>query len=578
MKIVSPMILNKTMSIIQKSWLKDLLLLILLLIVLFSIFLGRSALHNPDEGRYSEVAYEMILHNNYITPHVNGVVFLDKPPLMYWLEAASIHIFGVHAWAFRLPAMLMALLGCLFVYIATRILYDRKAAWFSAIILATSLLYFSLAHYVNMDMGITVLLSNSLLAFLLASRAPPCSKSQRNWFYVAYLFSALAILTKGIMGILLPMMVIGLWILLLNRWALLKQMCIMTGFLLILIIITPWFFLVQQANSQFLYYFFIFQQFTRFIGHQFNNPGPWWFYLPIIVLGMFPWTIFLLTTFKQRLSGLWKQRQDHASELFLITWIIGIAVFFSIPTSKIISYILPIFPALAIITGRYLSRLPSLSLPCYLANQVLFLLFATIAIILAFNLSCLQLPASEPHLQPAFIMIGLLISIGGSSALYLMRRKIIKGFIVLASITSLSFWIALWAEPYLQIGYPNTQSLIKKIQPELTANTEIATYYHYFQDLPIYIGRYITVVADWDNPRLKNEDNSIGQIAWGRQFRPNSKQWLITPTTFWQRWYSPHTIITLVQQNDVTSFKQYAGNQFHVIAQSNGILAIANHE
>src|SRR6185312_4499559 len=222
---------------------KDILILTVVISLFFAFWLGAYPLLTPDEARYSEVAREMVVTGNYITPHLNGVVMLDKPIFHYWLQATAIKLFGLSEWALRLCPALFGVLGCLFTYIAGRLLFERRTGLLAAIILATSPLYFFSAHYANLDMEIAVLISAALFTFLIAVKY-----SRLYLLWIAYIFAGLAVLTKGLIGIMLPALIIGIWILWQKQWQVLRSMYLWSGLLLVILIASPWYILVQKAN------------------------------------------------------------------------------------------------------------------------------------------------------------------------------------------------------------------------------------------------------------------------------------------------------------------------------------------
>lgn len=336
----------------SKRWLQDILLLTLCLGVFYALWLGSHPLMVPDEGRYTEIAREMLVTGNYITPHINGTVLMDKPILHYWLEASALKLFGLNEWAARFWPALIGVFGCLLVYASARVLFDRRTGILSAVILATSPLYFCLAHYANMDLEVGVWISAALLMFLVAIK----KENNKTFFYLFYFFIALAFLTKGLIGIILPGLVIGIWMLLLNRWRTLLKMHLITGLLIVLVVAAPWYFLMQQANPDFFNYFFINQQFTRYLSTDFNNAQPVWYYAPILLIGLLPWIILLPKTFLEKISLIWKDKQYYSIELFLLIWPLLIIIFFTLPHSKTIGYVVPVTPPLAILLGQTLSH------------------------------------------------------------------------------------------------------------------------------------------------------------------------------------------------------------------------------
>src|SRR3990167_1688957 len=304
------------------SWLIDLFLLGMGCLVFYMLWLGHYPLFTPDEGRYAEVAREMVRTHDYITPRVDGVAFLDKPILYYWLEACAMHFFGVKEWAIRLFPALFGVAGVLAVYLFGRGLFDRRTGILSAFILATTPLYFGAAHYANLDLEVAVLMSGCLLAFVTAFTALRSYK-QSLYFLLGVVLSAFAFLTKGLIGIVLPGAIIVCWLVLLRRWSLLAKMPLVIGMILFVAIALPWYALVARANPEFLYYFFVTQQFARFVSvSNFNNQMSFWFYIPVVLIGFLPWTGFLLQAFGKSFRAMSANLQSASIQLYLLLWIV----------------------------------------------------------------------------------------------------------------------------------------------------------------------------------------------------------------------------------------------------------------
>lgn len=330
------------------NWLIDIVSLVLFSLFFYTLFLGSYPLFTPDEGRYAEIALNMINTGDYITPRMNGAIFLDKPILYFWFQVLAIKLLGITEWGVRLFPVLLGILGILMTYISGRQLFERRSALIAAFVLATTPLYFGGTHYANLDLEVAVWISCSLLALLSGI----INQNRPFFFFLAYLFAAFAFLTKGLIGFVFPSMIIGTWVIFTRRWEILKKIYLIPGLIMMLCIIAPWYSLAQKANPTFLYHFFVGQQITRYLsGAVFNNQMPPWFFLPVIFIGFFPWSLFLVTVF-QSLATYYK----NPIKLFLLLWAIIIFIFFSIPHSKLVGYILPIFPPLALIIGNNLSE------------------------------------------------------------------------------------------------------------------------------------------------------------------------------------------------------------------------------
>ena len=485
------------------NWTTDLISLGFICLIFYLLWLGSYPLFTPDEGRYSEVAREMVATGDYITPRVNGVAFLDKPVLYYWLQALAIGLFGIKEWAIRLFPALAGIFGCLITYVCGRYLFNRRTGFMSAIILAASPLYFCGAHYANLDLEVAVWISASLLLFITGVQT-----SHRHLLLAAYVCAAFAFLTKGLIGLAFPILIIGSWIALTKRWYLLTKIHLIKGMVIFLAIVLPWYILVQKANPEFLHYFFVTQQVTRFLSaEKFNNAMPVWFYLPIVFVGFFPWCGFIIQAFNHALRGLKQSAQDYQTELFLILWISIVFLFFSIPHSKMITYILPIFPAMALLVGNYFSTMWDRAQNASIFRGMIFVVIMSLLI----SAALLILPhyewefvtaAFNPYLKKLAIIF---ILSAVFTLLLIKQRKIFPLFLTLTTTTVL-FLLTL-ASGAVYLNNNTAKPLVAELKTFIQPEDEVVSYHQFHQDVPMYLERRITIAADWDSPEIAQHDN-----------------------------------------------------------------------
>lgn len=490
----------------RRTWLFDLVGLALLFVGFYTLWLGHYPLFIPDEGRYAEAAREMLTTGDFVTPRVNGVAFLDKPILYYWLEAVAMRWFGINEWAIRFFPALLSVFGCLYTYVCGRQLFNRRTGFLSSMILALTPLYFGGAHYADLNMEVAVFISCTLQSFITGVQS--IGWKRPLFLFSAYIFAALAFLTKGMIGIAFPGMICGLWIMLLWRWATLKNIYLVTGLVLFIFIALPWYLIVQRENPAFLHYFFVTQQVSRFLSAgSFNNPTPVWFYLPVILIGFLPWSLFVIQAIQQACRHVWQERHAHQTMLFLLLWISVIFLFFSIPKTKTIGYIFPIFPALALITGHYLAATWSKT------KKITIILFAIISTL--------------------FLSILLLMS--------------------------------------PQLNKKSSKSFAKELITILQPNDEVVNYYQFYQDLPIYLQRRITLVADWQSPDIATNDNWVRELWYGKEFQ-DTNTWLINEPAFWEKWYSKKRVFVFLNENQFKRFKSHARYYFYLDSDHHVIL------
>ena len=331
------------------GWLRDLLLLAVILGIPFFQYLGGLPLIDPDEGRYAEIPREMLQRGDLVTPTLNYVKYFEKPPLLYWINAASLSVFGQNEFAARFPSALCGLLTVLATYIIARQLYGRRAALIAALILGTSAGFVLQSRIILTDMLLTLCLTAALGSFIVAAQREGRRSRALPW-YLFYLFCALATLAKGLIGMVFPAGIIFFYLLLSRRWRLLREMRLFPGLLLFLAVAAPWFVAVSLQNPEFARFFFIHEHFERFTSTVHGRYQPFWFFVPVLLGTMLPWSFFI----PGALVRAWRDRHHDEGQagIYLLIWTALIFLFFSKSHSKLIPYILPIFPSLAMLIGH----------------------------------------------------------------------------------------------------------------------------------------------------------------------------------------------------------------------------------
>jgi len=331
------------------GWLRDLLILAVVLGIPFFQYLGGLPLIDPDEGRYAEIPREMLQRGDLITPTLNYVKYFEKPPLLYWINAASLKLFGLNEFGARFPSALSGLLTVLATYVIGRQLYGRRAALISALILGTSAGFVLQSRIILTDMLLTFCLTAALGAFIVAAGREGRRSRALPW-YLFYLFCALATLAKGLIGMVFPAGIVFFYLLLGRRWRLLSDMRLVSGLLLFLAVAAPWFVAVSLRNPEFARFFFIHEHFERFTSAVHGRYQPFWFFLPVLLGTMLPWSFFI----PGALVRAWRDRnhEEGRAGLYLLIWAALIFLFFSKSNSKLIPYILPTFPPLALLVGH----------------------------------------------------------------------------------------------------------------------------------------------------------------------------------------------------------------------------------
>ncbi|MBP9929636.1 MAG: glycosyltransferase family 39 protein [Rhodoferax sp.] len=311
--------------------------------------LGLRPLLLPDEGRYASVALEM-LHGDGWLPTLNGLPFFHKPPLFYWLDMAAMHLFGVGPFSARVGSMLGGWLMGASMYLALRRWHGPRLALLALVVLATSPFFFVASQYANHDMLVAGLISAAIMALLRAVENPPTV--DLRWLAVGAAACALATLAKGLIGFVLPAMVLGPWLLAQGRWRQVVGLLHPLGWLVFLLIAAPWFVAIQLRYPGFFDYFVVEQHFRRFAQSSFNNVQPLWFFLPVIPALMLPWAGWIPVAAVRA----WRERTPMVD--LYAWWIVAIVGFFSLPSSKLVGYVLPALVPVSIFIAMALELAP----------------------------------------------------------------------------------------------------------------------------------------------------------------------------------------------------------------------------
>jgi 4-amino-4-deoxy-L-arabinose transferase-like glycosyltransferase len=300
-------------------------------------------LFNPDEGRYAEIPREMLASGDWVIPHLNGLDYIEKPPLQYWATALSLSLFGPTAFAARLYMALLALAGLAVVAGLARRLWGPTAGWRAGFVLASLSLYPVLGQLLTLDLSLSFYMTLALAGFLLAQQTPSA------WpMLLAWAATAAGALTKGLVAAAIPTAVLILYTAVSRDTGPWRRLQWRLGLPLFLVLSVPWFWLASRRLPDFLQFFFIHEHVARYLTPIADRQEAWWFFVPVFLAGSLPWTWVALRV----LATGWR-RQAASGEFdarrFLWLWIAFVLVFFSCSDSKLIPYVLPAMPALALL-------------------------------------------------------------------------------------------------------------------------------------------------------------------------------------------------------------------------------------
>jgi 4-amino-4-deoxy-L-arabinose transferase-like glycosyltransferase len=334
--------------------------------------LGRLPFIGPDEPRYAEVAREMYATGDWITPRLGGIKWFEKPALAYWLLATGYAVFGENEFGARFGVAVASTFAALLLYFFGRRARSARFGYLSAAALVTCGLWPGFARGVTCDLPLTVAIEFALLSFFLWESKESGAGDDRLWYVFCFALG-LATLAKGLAGVALPMMIIAPYLILTGAWkSLLRPRLIIFGALIFLATAAVWYAPVIARNGrEFIDEFFIGHHFQRYLSNKYRHPQPFYFFPLVAVAGCFPWSFYLISSVTRtkvrarrgqtelgqtEVCPTTKVIPNDRLHLFLLLWIVAPIAFFSFSGSKLPGYILPIFPAVALIIGGELER------------------------------------------------------------------------------------------------------------------------------------------------------------------------------------------------------------------------------
>ena len=333
---------------------KHIIILIALCYVCLMFGNGIVSITNPDETFYAQTAREMVQHKTWMTPYLFDQPQFEKPILLYWLLRVAFLIFGVSSFSIRFFPAVFASLGVLAVYYLTLLAFkDSKKAFISGLVLASSGLYIGLSRAVFTDMIFSVFILFSLLSFYWGY----CYKTKKGLgLLLFFVFSGLSVLTKGPIGFLISVITVSTFLLIKKDLKFLNSKYTWWGFLAFCVISLPWYILMfAKYGNSFTHEFFYNDHYRRLLEAEHVKYDTWYFYPLSLIEGFFPWSILMavsLIYFVRRVL-----KNPSSIYLFLACWIAAVLLVFQPAHSKLVSYILPLYPAIAIITGDFIHNI-----------------------------------------------------------------------------------------------------------------------------------------------------------------------------------------------------------------------------
>ncbi|MGH9451079.1 MAG: ArnT family glycosyltransferase [Terriglobia bacterium] len=491
--------------------------LALLLLIAGCVFftgLGRLPLLEPDEGRNAEVAREMLVTHDYVTPHYDSLTYLDKPPFQFWMIAGSFRSFGISEWAARFPSALLALACVLLACLMSRSM-DGSAGFRAGIILAVSPLFFVFARTVIFDMTLTFFAVLALYCFWLNERREPRSPGLD---VIAFAAMGAATITKGPVGFLIPLITLAVYYALAGKFRRLKELHWTAGWIIFLAAVLPWFIAVSLRNPDFPRYALWEESVLRFTtGAHMHRSQSIFYYIPVYLGGFFPWSLFLIAAgWSWRKSWRALREPAHRAHLFLLSWAGVVFIFFTISHSKLPGYFLPAMVPLSILMGmawrhadrrateRRAATIPGWMTAGFAAMILAGLIMAAAGWLLGMHgvdgrLTKQMSPSVAAMLESALLFGGIIVAALGFLARNLAlrsRRQALRAASFAAVALAVPLLVLRWMPPLRRyFSGDSSRQLAQKILESPARALPVYGFYYFRTGLPFYLRRPVGLVS-----------------------------------------------------------------------------------
>jgi 4-amino-4-deoxy-L-arabinose transferase-like glycosyltransferase len=479
----------------------------------------------PDEGRYVEIPREMVETGDYITPRLNAMKYFEKPPLFYWMQAFVLKYFGMKEGVMRINVMMCSFLTILMIFSFARRFLNLSTALWASIILTTSGLYYALSRLIILDMVLTTCITGAFISFYRAFYARGFER--RLWFYAFTIFCGLGVLTKGIVTLALVGPATIFWLILTKQFKQLFPLYLPTTTLLFFAITVPWHVLAHINNADFLHKYFYVEHFLRYITTIHLRYQPVWFFIPVLLGSVTPW----LTTILEGFVSFEKDKKELF--YYIAIWSGWTFSFYSFGNSKLVPYILPCIPPLAIM-GGYGAYTWSQNKEHFSLSKIgIFILFVIGLISLALPSFAKGLFVGCEETIP-YIYLASVMFLGSIFFIYIIKSPAFSLYFHLFYAMVLIV-LANSIAPFIQ------KTSVKPLAEWIVLNKKngdyIVSFQNYYQDLPLYtkttpivcVDDFNELVFGMEAELIKTKEWMLTSQEFVEKFKPGSKKnfWLI---------------------------------------------------
>ncbi|WP_026035816.1 glycosyltransferase family 39 protein [Cupriavidus sp. BIS7] len=473
-------------------------LFVLVALVVWFVSLDIRHLVGPDEGRYAEISREMFASGDWVTIRYNALKYFEKPPFHMWVTALGYELFGLGEWQARLAVALSGLLGIGVSMMAARRWFGARAAIFTGLALLAAPMWSVAAHFNTLDMTLAGVMS-CVLAFMLMAQHPDASvAARRGWMAACWAAMGVAILTKGLVGIALPGLVLVVYTLVTRDWGLWRRLHLALGAVVMLVITVPWFYLVSVRNPEFLNFFFIHEHWERYTSNIHSRSGPIWYFLPLVIGGFLPWAGMFPRLWTAMRMPAERSEARFRPAMMAGIWAIAIFVFFSLSRSKLPGYIVPVIPALGILAGVALDRVSPRVWGRQLLGMAIVAACGLLASPVVATLNANHIPNSFYRAYAIWVAAAFVVMLVGIvAARLLLRRGVLPSVAVYAMGMYLGFTLALLGHE--TVGRPASGAdIAPQIAQKLTPEMPLYGVQMLDHTLPYYLRHPLTMVGQAD--------------------------------------------------------------------------------